>query len=248
MCPGCGHRSAFHAIKQALVDTDITVADIGCHTLGYMPPYNIGEVLICMGASTGMASGLSLSKTKRVVAFLGDSTFFHAGLPALVDAVNQKARFVLVILDNRTTAMTGNQPTPATGLGAGGEVIQAVDIEAAVKGCGISYIREANPYDTDELIAMLKEAVAYSREMGPAVVISRYPCVIDKRYADQRREGGVPVVTDDCDGCGYCVQQFECPAIHMNDDADRALIDEVLCSGCGVCLHVCPKQSIAPGS
>jgi indolepyruvate ferredoxin oxidoreductase alpha subunit len=206
-----------------------------------------------MGAAISQAAGFyhaykHEAKRPDIVATIGDSTFFHAGLPALVDAVNQKARFVLVILDNRTTAMTGNQPTPATGLGAGGDVIQAVDIEAAVKGCGVSYIREANPYDTDELIAMLKAAVAYSRETGPAVVISRYPCVIDKRYADQRSDGGVPIVTDDCDGCGYCVQQFECPAIHLDDDASRALIDEVLCSGCGVCVHVCPKESIQPGS
>ena len=250
LCAGCPHRASFFAIKKAARKA-IYTSDIGCYTLGL----NLGAVdtVLCMGAAISQAAGFYHAykhETKRpdIVATIGDSTFFHAGLPALVDAVNQKARFVLVILDNRTTAMTGNQPTPATGLGAVGEDIQAVDIEAVVKGCGVDYVREANPYDTDALIGVLKEAVAYSRETGPAVVISRYPCVIDKRFADQRRDGEVPVITDDCDGCGYCVQEFECPAIQLNEDASRVLIDEVLCSGCGVCVHVCPKQSIVPGS
>ncbi len=250
LCAGCPHRASFFAIKKAARKA-IYTSDIGCYTLGL----NLGAVdtVLCMGAAISQAAGFyhaykHEAKRPDIVATIGDSTFFHAGLPALVDAVNQKARFVLVILDNRTTAMTGNQPTPATGLGAGGEVIQAVDIEAAVKGCGIDYIREADPYDTDALVAVLKAAVAYSRETGPAVVISRYPCVIDKRFAHLRSEDGVPVVTDDCDGCGFCVQQFECPAIHLDADESRALIDEVLCNGCGVCVQVCPKESIQAGS
>jgi indolepyruvate ferredoxin oxidoreductase alpha subunit len=248
LCAGCPHRASFFAIKKAARKA-IYTSDIGCYTLGL----NLGAVdtVLCMGAAISQAAGFYHAykyedKRPDIVATIGDSTFFHAGLPALVDAVTQGVRFVLVILDNRTTAMTGNQPTPATGVGAGGEGLQTVDIETAVRGCGVDYIREANPYHTDELIAVLKAAVAYSRETGPAVVISRYPCVLDKRQAAARSEGAVPVITEDCDGCGYCVQQFECPAIHLDDDASRALIDDVLCSGCGVCLHVCPKQSIQP--
>ncbi len=248
LCAGCPHRASFFAIKKAARKA-IYTSDIGCYTLGL----NLGAVdtVLCMGAAISQAAGFYHAykfeeKRPDIIATIGDSTFFHAGLPALVDAVNQGVRFVLVILDNRTTAMTGNQPTPATGLGAGGEVLQAVDIEAAVRGCGVEYIREADPYRTDELIAVLKAAVAHSRETGPAVVISRYPCVLDKRQADARGEGAVPTITDECDGCGYCVQQFECPAICLDDDQSRAWIDEVLCSGCGVCLHVCPKASIQP--
>ncbi len=248
LCAGCPHRASFFAIKKAARKA-IYTSDIGCYTLGL----NLGAVdtVLCMGAAISQAAGFyhaykHAAKRPDIVATIGDSTFFHAGLPALVDAVNQGVRFVLVILDNRTTAMTGNQPTPATGLGACGEVLQAVDIEAAVRGCGVGFIREANPYHTDELIAVLKAAVAYSRETGPAVVISRYPCVIDKRQAGARREGAVPAITEDCDACGYCVQQFECPAILLDADESRARIDNVLCSGCGVCLHVCPKDSIQP--
>jgi indolepyruvate ferredoxin oxidoreductase alpha subunit len=250
LCAGCPHRASFFAIKKAARKA-IYTSDIGCYTLGL----NLGAVdtVLCMGAAISQAAGFyhaykNQAKRPDIVATIGDSTFFHAGLPALVDAVTQGVRFVLVILDNRTTAMTGNQPTPATGLGAGGEALQAVDIEDAVRGCGIDYIREANPYHTDELIAVLKSAVAYSRETGPAVVISRYPCVLDKRQTAFRIEGGVPIITDDCDGCGYCVQHFECPAICLDDEQSQAVIDDVLCSGCGVCTYVCPKQSIQPGS
>ncbi len=248
LCAGCPHRASFFAIKKAARKA-IYTSDIGCYTLGL----NLGAVdtVLCMGAAISQAAGFYHAykyeeKRPDIVATIGDSTFFHAGLPALVDAVNQGVRFVLVILDNRTTAMTGNQPTPATGLGAGGEDLRVVDIEAAVKGCGVDYIREVDPYKTDALIAALKAAVAYSRETGPAVVISRYPCVLDKRQADLRGEGAVPIITEECDGCAYCVQQFECPAISLDEDQSRARIDEVLCSGCGVCLHVCPKTSIQP--
>ncbi|MDJ0720424.1 MAG: thiamine pyrophosphate-dependent enzyme [Desulfobacterales bacterium] len=248
LCAGCPHRASFFAIKKAARKA-IYTSDIGCYTLGL----NLGAVdtVLCMGAAISQAAGFyhaykHAPQRPDIVATIGDSTFFHAGLPALVDAVNQDVRFVLVILDNRTTAMTGNQPTPATGLGAGGEVLQAVDIETAVRGCGIDYVRIADPYRTDELIAVLKAAVTHSRETGPAVVISRYPCVLDKRQAGARTEGAVPVITDECDGCGYCVQQFECPAIALDEAESRARIDKVLCSGCGVCLHVCPKESIQP--
>ena len=131
MCPGCGHRSAFHAIKQALDETDITVADIGCHTLGYLPPYRVGELLMCMGASTGMAAGLTLfNDTRKVVAFLGDSTFFHSGINSLIDIISSQANVVACVLDNNITAMTGHQPHPGSGRRAGGAEAPAIDIAA----------------------------------------------------------------------------------------------------------------------
>jgi len=246
LCAGCPHRASFYAIKKA-APRAIYTSDIGCYTLGL----NLGAVdtVLCMGAAISQAAGFyhafkGEAKPRDVVATIGDSTFFHAGLPALVDAVSQGVRFVLVILDNRTTAMTGNQPTPATGRGACGEPLQTVDITKLVQGCGVDYVREANPYETDDLIEILKDALAYSRQSGPAVVISRYPCLIDKQATLEKSAGAPPVVSDDCDGCGYCVQHFECPAIIMAPDESHVTIDPVLCSGCGVCLHVCPKQSI----
>ena len=246
LCAGCPHRASFFAIKKA-APRAIYTSDIGCYTLGL----NLGAVdtVLCMGAAISQAAGFyhafkGEAKPRDVVATIGDSTFFHAGIPALVDAVSQGVRFVLVILDNRTTAMTGNQPTPASGRGACGEPLHTVDIEKLVRGCGVDFVREANPYQTDDLIKVVREALAYCRESGPAVVISRYPCLLDKQSPLAKTVDTPPEVADDCDGCGYCVQHFECPAIVMAEDESHVTIDPVLCSGCGVCLHVCPKQSI----
>jgi indolepyruvate ferredoxin oxidoreductase alpha subunit len=247
LCAGCPHRASFFAIKKA-APRAIYTSDIGCYTLGL----NLGAVdtVLCMGAAVSQAAGFYQAfkggtKPRDVVATIGDSTFFHAGLPALVDAVSQGVRFVLVILDNHTTAMTGNQPTPDSGWGACGEPLRKVDIVKLVEGCGAAFVRVADPYRTDEMVKILKEALAYSREAGgPAVVISRRPCLIDKQARLENVAGAPPRVTEDCDGCGYCVQHFECPAIVMAEDESRVIIDPVLCTGCGVCRHVCPKKAI----
>ncbi len=251
LCPGCPHRASFFAIKKA-APRGIYTSDIGCYTLGL----NMGAVdtVLCMGAAISQAAGFyhaykNEKKRPDIVATIGDSTFFHAGVPALIDAVVQKVGFVLVILDNRTTAMTGNQPTPATGHGACGEETETVDIRALVEGCGVKYIREANPYELTDFIALLKDAVKYSRAKGPAVVLSKYPCVLHRA-----RQGGsgeiIPVeVSDDCDGCGYCIKHFECPALIYHDedkDDKHVTIDPILCTECGVCLNVCPKGAFVP--
>jgi indolepyruvate ferredoxin oxidoreductase alpha subunit len=250
LCPGCPHRASFFAIKKA-VPRGIYTSDIGCYTLGL----NMGAVdtVLCMGAAISQACGFyhaykNEKKRPDIVATIGDSTFFHAGVPALIDAVVQNVGFVLVILDNRTTAMTGNQPTPATGHGACGEETQTVDIRSLVEGCGVKFLREANPYEVKDFIALLKEALQYSRKNGPAVVISKYPCILHRA-----RQGGsgeyIPVeVSDDCDGCGYCIKHFECPALVYHDDEEdkHVSIDPILCTACGVCLNVCPKGAFVP--
>jgi indolepyruvate ferredoxin oxidoreductase alpha subunit len=185
------------------------------------------------------------------VATIGDSTFFHAGVPALIETVVQNVKYVLVILDNRTTAMTGSQPTPASGIGACGERLDAVDIETLVHGCGVQYVKEGNPYHVPEFIALMKEAVQYSRENGPAVGISRYPCIIDLTRKGGAVERVQVEISADCDGCAYCVKNFECPALvyHEEDpDHKHVSIDPILCTGCGVCLSVCPKGAIVEGS
>ena len=248
LCAGCPHRASFFAIKKA-VKKGIYTSDIGCYTLGL----NLGAVdtVLCMGAAISQACGFyhaykNEEKRPDIVATIGDSTFFHAGVPALIDAVVQKVEFVLVILDNRTTAMTGSQPTPASGRGACGEPLEALDIAALVRGCGVKYCKEANPYEVEDFTALIKEAVAYSRENGPAVILSRYPCVIDLARKGETGEI-IPVeITDDCDGCGYCIKQFECPALlyHENEDEKYVTIDPILCIDCGVCLNVCPKGAI----
>jgi indolepyruvate ferredoxin oxidoreductase alpha subunit len=202
-----------------------------------------------MGAAISQAAGFyqafkNEEKRPDIVATIGDSTFFHAGIPPLIDALVQKVPFVLVILDNRTTAMTGNQPTPATGSGACGEPLETVDIKALVKGCGVKFCKEGNPYNLEKFVPLVKEAVQYSRAHGPAVVIAAYPCVIDLARKGEIQDRFQVVITDTCDGCAYCVNHFECPALVLIEEEERVDIDRILCSNCGVCISVCPKHSI----
>jgi indolepyruvate ferredoxin oxidoreductase, alpha subunit len=250
LCAGCPHRASFYAIKKA-ARKGIYTSDIGCYTLGL----NLGAVdtVLCMGAAISQAAGFyhaykNQEKRPDIVATIGDSTFFHAGVPPLIDAVVQKVKFVLVILDNRTTAMTGSQPTPTSGRGACGEVLDTVNIESLVRGCGVKYCKEGNPYQVTEFIDLMKDAVNYSRENGPAVVISRFPCVIDLARKGETTEQIPVTVTEDCDGCAYCVKQFECPALIFHEDEAKdekyVSIDRILCTNCGVCLNVCPKGAL----
>jgi len=247
LCAGCPHRASFFAIKKAAPKA-IYTSDIGCYTLGL----NLGAVdtVLCMGAAISQAAGFyhahkNEARPPKIIATIGDSTFFHAGLPALIDAVVQKVRFVLVILDNRTTAMTGNQPTPATGTGVAGETLQTVDIEAVVKGCGVRSVRSGDPYQLEDFTALVKAAVTDS-QAGPSVVIARHPCLLDRRQPTPSHTVKAIEISDTCDGCGFCVKHFECPALVMQQEGEeeRVTIDPVLCSGCGVCIAVCPKKSI----
>jgi indolepyruvate ferredoxin oxidoreductase alpha subunit len=201
-----------------------------------------------MGASIGQASGFyhafKLSDThKDIVATIGDSTFFHSGTAPLMDAVVQDSRFVLVILDNSTTAMTGNQPTPACGIDVCGLTSPKLSLENAVKGCGVGFCRVGNPYDLPEFTGLLKEAGSYAREQGVAVVIARYPCLVNKQ-TDFKRERVAVRVSESCNGCAYCIKQFECPAIEFNKETKKAFINPASCSECGVCVHVCPQHAI----
>lgn len=246
LCAGCPHRAAFFAIKKA-APKGIYPSDIGCYTLGL----NLGAVdtVLCMGAAVSQAAGfhhaLKNQPTKPpIVATIGDSTFFHSGIAPLVDAVVQKVPFVLVILDNSTTAMTGNQPTAASGWGVNGESLERVDLAKLVKGCGVGFCHQADPYQVKEFTALLKEALAYCREHGPAVVIARRPCLLNLRRKDGAWQAKKLVVGDACDGCGFCVTKFECPALVLGAGDARVSVDKTVCSGCGVCVDVCPKNAL----
>lgn len=246
LCAGCPHRASFFAIRKA-VPGGIYTSDIGCYTLGLN--LKAVDTFLCMGAAIGQGAGFfhaykGMEKRPDVVATIGDSTFFHAGVPALIDAVNQDVRLVVVILDNRTTAMTGSQPTPATGKSATGEDLVPVDLEALVKGCGIRFCEVGEPYDINAFIELIKKAVAFSRQKGPAVVIARHPCILDEARTGQLGEPVFVEITDDCDNCGFCLQYFECPALVCDESTDRTFVDPLICNKCGVCLNICPKGAI----
>ncbi len=248
LCPGCPHRASFFAIKKTF-PKGIFPSDIGCYTLGM----NLGAVdtCHCMGACISQGAGFYHSYAHdgddypSIVVTIGDSTFFHAGIPALINAVIQKARIIVTILDNSTTAMTGQQPTPENGILADGSPGNRVFISDIVKACGVGFLREGDPYDLETFSGLLKEADNFSRtEGGVAVIIARHPCLMDKRNPTKHKRV-VMTISSDCVGCGICVNQFECPAIMFDEDEKKASIDHTLCVDCGVCEQVCPTGSIS---
>jgi indolepyruvate ferredoxin oxidoreductase alpha subunit len=193
-----------------------------------------------MGASITVGSGIHHSGENRdVVSTIGDSTFLHTGIPGLLNAVYNGASMVVVILDNRTTAMTGHQPHPGTGTTATGEESPPVSLEALCRACGVQHVEIVDPYDLPALLDTFQRAKA--RE-GVRVIIARQPCVIIARRMGIRRRP-FHVDQEQCSGCGICVR-FGCPAIEMADE--RASITE-LCSGCGVCAQLCPQGAIIQG-
>src|SRR5512136_2526027 len=168
LCAGCPHSATYFAVKKAVGKKAVFASDIGCYTLGVAPPYNAADLLVCMGSSVGTAGGLALVNDQPVIAFIGDSTFFHAGIPGLINAVHHGHRFLLMILDNRTTAMTGHQPHPGSEKGPSCCDITAVSIENVVKGCGVKWLKVVDPYDIKATTEAVKEAVA---QEGVSVIV-----------------------------------------------------------------------------
>lgn len=249
LCAGCPERAAFFAIKRALPRA-IYSSDIGCYTLGLN--LKAVDTVLDMGAGITLASGFYQAyhqdkKDIPIVATMGDSTFYHSGTASLLNAVYNKARFVLVLMDNEITAMTGMQPTPGSGITADGSKGKKISLEGLIKGCGVRWIKTIDPYDVENLIKLLKEARKYTQkpEGGIAVIVARHPCLI--RYPDVGRENPVQVkITSDCDGCQYCLDYFECPALYLNEEKDRVEVDRNFCVDCGICVHACPKGAILP--
>lgn len=247
LCPGCPHRPVFFAIRR-MSPKAIFTSDIGCYTLGI----NLGAVDTClnMGAAITLATGFYHShhldgKQRPIIATIGDSTFFHSGTAGLLNAVYNGARFVLVILDNETTAMTGMQPTPGVGIKADGSRGNPIALEDVIRGCGIKFLKVVDSYQLDQVMDTLKEALNYSQseEGGVAVVIARHACVIANRQKAIGKKVSVEI-GEECNFCGLCIERFECPAIFEDTDTNRAKINRVLCAGCGVCLKVCPEGAI----
>lgn len=245
LCPGCGHRSAFHAVKKALEDTDITVADIGCHTLGFQEPYYMGQVLLCMGASTAIASGLTLfNKSRKVVAFLGDSTFFHAGIPGIINALFNNHNLTLVLMENGTTAMTGHQDHAATGSNFNGPT-DKIPVRQVLEGLGVKNIHDVGAYKQAELIKTIHEA---NEEDRFSVVIARHPCMLQfvrkQRKKQTYKQKSVTIDQNTCDRANECVEVFACPTFTRKEDG-RIEVNSDLCIGDGSCIQTCPVDAIA---
>ncbi|MEM2364451.1 MAG: indolepyruvate ferredoxin oxidoreductase subunit alpha [Candidatus Bathyarchaeia archaeon] len=237
LCPGCPHRASFYAIKASGIGDAIFITDIGCYALGSLPPLSVGDVLLCMGASAGLSAGVSKATGKPVVGIVGDSTFFHASIPALINAVYNHHRFVYVVLDNMTTAMTNFQPHPGSGLDSLGRPSKRILIEDVARGCGVELVRVIDPFDLKSAVGALKEALAFK---GPSVVIFRRECAI----LEAKRAGGRPSYVIDeakCTRCLLCINRFGCPAIMLEKGPS---IDPSLCNGCGFCAKVCPQGAI----
>ncbi len=248
LCAGCSHRSAFYAIRRVFPRA-FYAGDIGCYTLGA----NLRAVDTCldMGASITVATGLYQAyrlddKEQPIVASIGDSTFIHSGVTGLTNAVHTGARFVLVILDNSTTAMTGFQPTADQTKLADGSEGARVAIPDLVRACGVKYLRESDPYDQDDFREALKEAATFTQanEGGVAVLIAKRPCVLYDRSPLEAQPIKVEV-TDECDGCKYCLVAFECPALVMNVATNKVEIDRAMCVDCGQCIEGCYKGFIS---
>ena len=246
MCPGCGHRSAFYAIKKALNENDISVADIGCHTLGFLPPYETGQLLMCMGASTGIGSGLSLFHDSRnVIVFMGDSTFFHAGLPGIINAVFNRHNVTMILMENGTTAMTGHQDHAASGRNFN-EVTEKIPIRQVLEGLGVKHLFETDTYLQDKLTQMVKDAMAIKEF---SVVIARHPCMLkftrEQRKKSDYRQHHVLIDPEKCQRIHECIEIFGCPTFTRKTDG-RILINTDLCIGDGSCIQTCPAKAIVP--
>jgi len=242
LCPGCPHTASFYVIGRATGKKAIYTTDIGCYALGIMPPLNIGDILICMGASIATAQGISKTTGKDTIAVIGDSTFFHAAIPGLINAVYNNHKVVLAVLDNLTTAMTGHQPHPGTGKTGMQAMGNRVLVEKVAEGCGVKYVKVVNPFKTKEAETVLKEALQHP---GPAVIVFRAPCAL-MTVRDKRRKGieiKACKITDQCTDCMACIKLLGCPALTV--DEGKVRINEALCVGCGLCASVCPYNAIA---
>ena len=244
-CPGCPHRATLYAVRQALKGTKhILSTDIGCYSMSFLPPIEYGDSLLSMGACLGVAAGMQYAVEEKVIAMIGDSTFYHAGLPGLVNAIHHGDDFTLIILDNEVTAMTGQQPHPGSDISAGDRPAKRLVLENVIRGMGLEDITIVDPYDIKNAVGPMKEA--FSRK-GPNVIISRRACAL---YADRnKRKRGEKIETNKvdpsvCKKPYTCIRTFYCPALSVRDDDRTAEISKELCDRCDVCARLCPFGSI----
>lgn len=235
LCPGCPHRSIFYALGKHDV---VVTGDIGCYSLGVFPPLARIDTILCMGGGVSMAQGFQKAgEPRKVVGIVGDSTFFHSGITGLLDIAYNRGTATIIVVDNRTTAMTGHQDHPGTGLTLMGEATVSASIEDLGRACGIRRVRTVDPYDLAATMQVLKEEIEAEE---PSLIISRAPCLLSERRPVERT---YQVDSEKCKACGLCLK-LGCPAMEGGGGAPR--INPLLCSGCGVCMQVCRFDVIGP--
>lgn len=252
LCPGCPHRATFYALNKAIPRRHrIISTDIGCYTLGVAPPLSAGNVTICMGSSLGIGSGLAHSPGLKdpVVSIIGDSTFWHTGLPGLVNAVYNKSNLLLLVVDNSATAMTGFQPNPSSFTSHSS--VEPLSIEEAVRGIGVKHVVTIDAYNPKVSIEVIKEAIKHE---GVSVIVSKGECVIQSTRREGLPKTSYYIEADRCVGCYACVNMIACPAIIWSDRITTEegkpipMIDQSLCTRCGLCASVCPYGVIVEKS
>ena len=244
-CPGCPHRGTMWSVQQALKGMDFVINnDIGCYSMLLLEPYGLTDSVLAMGASQGLSSGMQHVLNDRVISFLGDSTFFHAALPGIVNAIHNNHDYTVIILDNQVTAMTGQQPNPGSDFGAA--PVTEIDIEAVLRGLGVKNITTISAFDPQPNVETIKEVINMP---GFNVIISVGPCAL---YNDRKkRQERVSIVAnrvkeDVCKTVYACVREFFCPAIQIDMETRQAEILDDLCNGCGNCGRLCPRAAIVP--
>ena len=253
LCAGCPHRGAFYAVKQAMKGKKtVYCGDIGCYTLGNAQPLDMTDTCLCMGADITMAQGFYHNEKDRYCfSFIGDSTFFASGITGVVNGVYNQAKQTICVLDNSTTAMTGHQPHPGTGVTMMGEIVEKISIEKILQAIGVDPVITVNPFDQKAAVEAVKTA---SEAPGVSAIIFKAPCIAIAQKVGWEKPHALTVDSAKCIGCRKCINELGCPALSVSMSALRQAqgpqgkrlveIDKSLCTGCGLCSQVCPVQAI----
>ncbi len=239
LCAGCPHRASFYAVKEAMLGKKtIYCGDIGCYTLGNAAPLDMCDTCLCMGAGINIAQGVYHTEPDtKCFAFVGDSTFFASGITGVINAFYNQADMTLIVLDNHTTAMTGQQPHPGIGVTMMGQTVTPVSIASVLRGIGLTTVVTADPLQFAESVELIKNV---SEEKGVKAIIFRSPCIVLAKPKGHSR-----VDPAKCIGCKACVEELGCPALQFK--AEKASIDTTLCTGCTLCEQICPVNAISGG-